>query len=328
MKRINEDIKTGQFKKLYLLYGPEDYLRLQYKDKLKKAFCPDGDTMNFSYFEGKDINVSEVIGISDTMPFFAEKRLVMVENSGFFKKACEEMNEYLPTLPDSTVLVFVESEVDKKTKMFKRFNDEGRAIAFETPTPEMMSAWVRNKLKAENLSISGSDYNLLLEYTGLDMNNISNELEKLCCYCMGRGAITAADIDEVCIRRIETKVFDMVDAMAFRQRKKAMEMFYDMLLQKEQPVKILVLIGKHYVTLAQVKQYAQTGLNTREITFKLGFAPNREFAVRKYLDQAKRYSLEEIKQIIADVNSADADIKMGKMGDKLSVEMLISKYTK
>lgn len=70
MQRINEDIKTGQYKQMYLLYGEEAYLRKQYRDRLKGAMAADGDTMNYSYFEGKDISVGAVIDLAETMPFW------------------------------------------------------------------------------------------------------------------------------------------------------------------------------------------------------------------------------------------------------------------
>ena len=97
MKSLNEDLKTGQFKQIYLLYGEESYLKKQYKDKLTKAMIPEGDTMNYAYYEGKGINVKEVIDLSETMPFFGERRLIVIENSGFFKNASPELAEYRKT---------------------------------------------------------------------------------------------------------------------------------------------------------------------------------------------------------------------------------------
>ena len=82
MKTIDEDIKSGQFKKIYLLYGDEAYLKKQYKDKLKKALVQPDDTMNFTAYEGKDTNPKEVIDLSETLPFFAERRVILIENSG------------------------------------------------------------------------------------------------------------------------------------------------------------------------------------------------------------------------------------------------------
>ena len=89
MKTLNEDIKTGNFKPVYLLYGEEAYLKKQYRDRITKAIFPDGDTVNYAYYEGKGINPGELIDLAETMPFFADRRLIVIENSGFFKNRYE-----------------------------------------------------------------------------------------------------------------------------------------------------------------------------------------------------------------------------------------------
>ena len=91
MKRLQEDIKTGNFKPVYLLYGEEAYLKKQYRDRITKAIFPDGDTVNYAYYEGKGINPGELIDLAETMPFFAKCRLIVVENSGFFKNATPDL---------------------------------------------------------------------------------------------------------------------------------------------------------------------------------------------------------------------------------------------
>ena len=91
MKNIQADIKSGNFKQVYLLYGEEAYLKQQYKQNLVKALNPDGDTMNFNHYEGKGIDVKQLIDLCETMPFFAERRVVLLEDTGFFKNKCEEL---------------------------------------------------------------------------------------------------------------------------------------------------------------------------------------------------------------------------------------------
>ena len=91
MKSLNEDLKTGQFKQIYLLYGEEGYLKRQYRDRFVKAMLPDGDTMNYAHYEGKNINVREVIDLAETLPFFAQRRLIVFEDTGFFKSAGAEL---------------------------------------------------------------------------------------------------------------------------------------------------------------------------------------------------------------------------------------------
>ena len=107
MKTIDEDIATGQFQKVYLLYGDEDYLKLQYKNKLLAALMTPGDTMNFSSYEGEGISVGELIDLAETLPFFAERRVILVSDSGFFKKSKDDLAEYLLHLPDTLCFLFV-----------------------------------------------------------------------------------------------------------------------------------------------------------------------------------------------------------------------------
>ena len=111
MQRINEDLRSGQFKQAYLLYGEEAYLRRQYRDRLKKALLGDGDAMNMNCFEGKDVNVGEVIDVAETMPFFADRRVIVMDGTGLFKSGGEKLAEYLANPNDTTFFVFTESEV-------------------------------------------------------------------------------------------------------------------------------------------------------------------------------------------------------------------------
>ena len=116
MQTINGDIKSQSFRPVYLLYGEEAFLRRSYKNRLKEAIVGD-DTMNFNYYEGKDLSVNELISVAETMPFFAPRRLILVENSGLFKKEAEQLASYLAEMPDTTHIVFVEEEIDKRNKL-------------------------------------------------------------------------------------------------------------------------------------------------------------------------------------------------------------------
>ena len=117
MKNIQADIKSGNFKQVYLLYGEEAYLKQQYKQNLVKALNPDGDTMNFNHYEGKGIDVKQLIDLCETMPFFAERRVVLLEDTGFFKNKCEELADYMKELPDYLYLVFAETEAVSYTHL-------------------------------------------------------------------------------------------------------------------------------------------------------------------------------------------------------------------
>ena len=114
MKTLAEDIKTGKFKSAYLICGEEEYLKLNYKNQLIKAITGD-DTMNLGVYEGKNFDVNEVIDTAETFPFFAERRLIVMDGTGLFKSGGEELAEYMSRIPESTVFLFVEHDVDRWT---------------------------------------------------------------------------------------------------------------------------------------------------------------------------------------------------------------------
>lgn len=104
MQRINEDIKTGNFKQIYLLYGEERYLKNQYTTRLRKALCQDGDEMNTHFYQGKDFSLGQVIDLAETLPFLAERRVMFFKDTGLFKSGGEKLAEYLANPNDTTFL--------------------------------------------------------------------------------------------------------------------------------------------------------------------------------------------------------------------------------
>ena len=246
MKTIDNDIKMGQLKNVYLLYGTEDYLKRQYRDKLKHALVEPDDTMNFSAYEGKDINPKELIDLSETLPFFKEKRMILVENSGFFKNSCDDLAEYMSQVPESTCFVFVEEEVDKRSKLFKAASRAGSAVEFETPKEDMLIRWILGRIQREGKKITQSEMQLFLSKTGSDMENIDKELEKLICYTLDKTEISAADVEAICTGQTENKIFEMIDAISAKNQKKALDLYYDLLALKEAPMRILFLIARQF----------------------------------------------------------------------------------
>lgn len=325
MRTIDEDIKTGQFKQIYLLYGNEAYLKKQYKDKLKKAMADAEDTMNFSTFEGKDINVKEVIDLAETLPFFAERRVILIENSGFFKNAADEMAEYIKQVAPTTYFLFVEEEVDKRSKMYKAVKNAGKIVEFAEQNEDVLTRWVLGRLKREDKKITGSVMQLFLSKTGTDMGNIDRELEKLFCYTMGRDVITAEDVEAVTTEQISNKIFDMVNAVAEHNQKKALDLYYDLLALKEPPMRILFLISRQFQILFNVKSATAKRVDNRTIAQKAGIP---EFAVRRNQAQARNFTQEQLRQALEDGVFYEEAVKTGRMNDQMAVELFLLTYSK
>ena len=152
--------------------------------------------MNFARYEGKDFNPLELIDVAETMPFFAEHRLILVEESEFFKNGCEALLKYIPDIPASTCILFVESKVDKRGKMYKAVSKAGRAVEFGEQNEQLLTRWILGRLKRENKKITQSVLQFFLTKVGTDMGSIDQELEKLLCYTLGREEIGRASCRE------------------------------------------------------------------------------------------------------------------------------------
>ncbi len=322
---IDEDIKTGQFQNIYLLYGEEAYLKRQYKEKLVHALVTEGDTMNFSSYEGKDINPKELIDLAETMPFFADRRVILVEDSGFFKNACEELAGYLPELSESTCILFVESEVDKRSKMYKQVKKSGRIVCFDRQSDEILMRWVGTRLKKEGKTMTRAAYQRFMEKTGNDMENIDKELEKLICYCLELEAIDVEQVEAVCVEQTTNKIFDMVNAISEKRQKQALDLYYDLLTLKEPPMRILFLIMRQFQKLMLIKELTNQGVDSRTIASKAGMP---EFAVRKNQAMAKKFKMEQIRRALEDGIELEEGVKTGRMNDRVAVEVLIVKYSR
>ena len=324
MKKLSEEIKSGQLKQVYILYGEEAYLRNQYKEKLKNALLGEGDSMNFHYFEGKDVRSGEVIDLAETMPFLANCRVIILENSGLFSHGGEELATYLEAPSETAYFVFVEPTVDKRSKLYKAATAKGRAIEFGAQDEAVLKRWILGFLKKENKNITERDLDLFLDKTGSDMENIRGELEKLLCYCLDRDVITAQDIEKVCTKQVSNQIFDMINAVAEKKQKTAMALYYDLLTLKEPPMRIMILIARQFNLLLQVKELRNKGLDANAIGTKVGLAG---FIAKKYVAQASKFKEDDLRRALADCVESEEAVKTGRMNDVMSVELLIVKYS-
>ncbi len=324
MKSLNEDLKTGQFKQIYLLYGEENYLKKQYKERFVKAMLPDGDTMNYAYYEGKGVDIREVIDLAETLPFFAERRLIVFENTGFFKSAGTDLADYIKDMPDTTYFIFVEEEVDKRSKLYKTVKVKGHIVELPFQDENTLKRWIFNNVRKEGRQMTDAAALYFLSKVGTDMQNIQRELEKLLCYTLHRDSIVKEDIDAVCVTQISNHIFDMINAVAEKKQRKALDLYYDLLALKEPPMRILFLLSRQYRILFQVRCLQEKGYAKREIASKAGLHP---FAAGKYMEQTRYFKTAELRAIMEESAEIEESVKTGRLTDTLAVELFLVKYS-
>ena len=215
---------------------------------------------------------------------------------------------------DSTLVVGLNMLKDK----------QGDILECVTPGEADLRAWAGGIFRKNGFSVSGRTLALFLEFTGEDMQNIAGEAEKLCCYCMGKNEITDQDIKDVCSPRIRDRIFDMIEAIALRDRKKALGIYMELCALRTAPQVILSLMRRQFGQLVKIKELSGT-MPDGEIASKVGVPP---FVItKKYKPALKMYSTEELIEALSDCIAADHDSKSGRIDAGIAAEMIIVRHS-
>ncbi len=222
-------------------------------------------------------------------------------------------------------MVFVESEVDKRNKLYKKVKDNGYAAELKKQDADQLMRWAAGILAKDGKKITRQVMEYFMERTGDDMENIRMELEKLICYTMGREVITKEDVEAVGTVHVTNRIFEMVTAIVAGNTRKAMDLYEDLLTLKEPPMRILFLIAKQFNQLLQVKELAGKGAQKSEIASKVKVPP---FVAGKLMAQARVFTRDQILSYVEFCVDAEEAVKTGRLSDRLAVELLIARKYK
>ena len=330
---LKKAIKNKELGSLYLFYGAEEYLKRNYTEYIEKnLLAEEFKLMNKVVLEGK-VAPSVIIDHCETAPVFSDRKLVVVKNSGLFKGrkkgedagkkgiTGDDLADFLQNVPSYSCLIFLENEIDKRIRYVELIKKFGLIVEFDYRKPEELTGWVVKRLKAEGRDIDAGTAAQLVEYCEQGMDDISNEIAKLCAYAGDRKRITAADIKKVCTKSVKSRVFDLTDAIAAKQTGKALVLLNDMVVLKEPMPKVMYMIARQFRQLLQVKLLLREGATQAEITSRLKLSP---YISGKILRQAQSFSLEKLEKAVSTGLELDIAIKTGRLEDRVAVELMIA----
>ena len=227
-------LKKGEMARCYLFEGEEEFTK---KTALKmireKATGGDFAAMNDTRL--MDPAPDELIAAAETLPFMSDRRFVEVRDSAMLQSgkakdydeddAVKRLNDYFDHLPESTVIVFfVHGKADGRKKLYQVLKKKAVIVSFDPLDDRELAQWIASTLKKEGKKISLATCQKLWFSAGRDLTLLYNEIGKLAAYAGDREEITDGDVDAVCVRSTEYKVFDMADALFSGQGGKALRM--------------------------------------------------------------------------------------------------------
>lgn len=325
MKTLKEQIRDGEIGSLYLFYGEERYLVQMNIQRLKRALMEVDDEM---------MNLDEVQGISDldefqasveTLPFMAERRLVIVHDSKAFAAksiaALERLTDMLSMVPETTTLVFVEEDVDKRNRNTKAVEKYGCLMEFKRLEEKDLSAWIRSECKSLGMSMEQREIAYFLSLTGSDMSRIEGEIKKLSSYLGERRKVTREDIDNLVVPSVEAKVFSMTDAICEGRKADAYKVYTSLLQQGEKIPMILYMIIRQFRMLYRVS--LMEGADAYAVQKELGL---NGYVARNYIRQAGRFGRKRLQKMLYKLLELDEAFKTGQMSDEEAADLVLLFY--
>jgi DNA polymerase-3 subunit delta len=325
---------------LYILHGEDDFSLTQYLDGVKRGL---GDqsmlATNTSRFDGPKLNLDELKSVSETVPFLAEKRLVIIEGLlGRFESrarparakksnnnkgkgdSAKAFAEAMTNLPPSTVIVLTDGKIKGTNPLLKLLMSQAEVRSFPLLREPKLKPWIEKEVTAQGATIAPAAVDMLAKLVGANLWLMSSEITKLALFAGGR-RITQEDIQTVVSSAQETNVFAMVDAILEFKAGVAERLLEQLLNRGASPAYLLTMLTRQVRFLVQAREMRRQRKSDMEIQSKLGLVP---FALRKTLEQAQKHSLERLKQVYSKLLQTDLYIKRGKFEGGLALNLLVA----
>lgn len=336
IENLESELKNKNLKSLYLLYGEETYLMENVLKKIKNLFGERIKGINYILIDSDNIN--QLIANIETPAFGYEKKLIIAKNTGILKKEGkrknaettklkEKISEYIKeninTINESTILVFIEEEADKKQELYKTIEKLGTICEFNYQKPIQIEKRIKAITNAYKVQIDSNALKYFVECTGTNMQDTINEIRKLIEYAGLNGTIKKEDIDKLTTKKLESVIFDLTDALGKKDIAKALEVLKNLIYAKEPIQKILITLYNHFKKLYFTKLSIK---ENKEIINSLNLKPNQTFLVNKYKAQSQYFKEKELKEILQNLQDLDYNYKNGLIDLQVGLESILCKY--
>lgn len=328
---FNKFIKTQELQCVYMLFGEEKYFLKDSQARLEKL-VPVNKKETFNFIEFSDSStVDDIADAAYAMPFMAEKKLVIVKDFNVETKSSNEikkLNELLSDLNPSTVLIFsyptlIFKQTAKWKELIKNINTGGVVAKFEVLESQQLSKFIQKLAKNNGYSISKYNCDKIIEYVGNDMNNIKNEVNKLCSLSSNE-EITTEIIENSVVKNLETTVFILVKSIISSNYANAYQQLDLLFANKEEPVAILARIIDDFIDLYRVKAAVEA---KKPATTPAEYAnyKGKEFRLRNSAKYLHNFSNEKLVKCLDLLMESDLLLKSSQVSGRIVIEELIAK---
>ncbi|QBD79502.1 DNA polymerase III subunit delta [Ktedonosporobacter rubrisoli] len=341
----------------YLLHGDDEFTS---REQLKKIRREGDFEYNQDTYSGSEVDLKTILITCDTLPFLSEQRFVLIDGlpkrkrgesakAAASEKATEgaatgktkkgkkgksasltragfekALAEYIPTMPESTVLALLLDEaLEASHPLLKAAAQHGKVLQSTLPKGAALEKWIVNRAKTAQVKIAPEAASLLANFIGNNLRLLANELDKLATYAGAGATISAEEVRQLSAQVQEARIFDLTDALAQRNRKKALNILHDLLSDGEPPLKLISTITSQVRSLLLVKELAQKGMRAGQISSTLGIAP---FIAEKALRQVGNFNAAQLEGTYRQLLATDAALKRSRLAPEMALDLLIINF--
>lgn len=320
---------------VYLVQGQEAYLIDQVKAQFRQLLAPEEATMNFGDYDLATVPLGEALNDASSAPFFGERRLVFIQHPLFLTSAAKQTNvvhdvagliKYLQQPSQTTTLVIFATydKLDERKKVTKLLKKKATLIDVRPLTEQKAQRYVASYLKQKNIAIQPEALQLLVQRTEANLTLMMGELTKLILYAEKQREITVAAVESLVTQNLEQNIFTLVDAVMARDVARAVSLYRQLILQKEEPLKLNAILVGQFRLLLQVKILQRNGYSQGDLARVLHAHPYR---VKLALGQAKHFSQKALRQAYLGLVDLEYQLKTSQRDAELLFQLFILKFS-
>lgn len=304
---------------VYLFCGKEKYIMLKAEQALTEALSITPDSPDYIKLEGKNCGAQDICEQCETLSFTGMRKLVRVSDYPAGEDA-ERLIAYMENPSEDCVLLLIMPEIDKRSRLFKAASRH--VIAEFVPLEgNALTIWIVKTLNGFTKEITAQDAAFIAEYADTSLQSLYNELEKLAGYCADK-RVTRKEILESVTPGRDYNIFKIADHILDRDSKKALELYGQLLSQRESPIYILGIISRQIRNMLMLKSLEGKGVSRNDIA---RLTEIKEFMVDRLAKKCSAISRERLKASLDILLETDEKIKTGKLQQETALELVISK---
>lgn len=321
-EEFEKNVARGEIAPLYYFHGDEPYLMERaVKRLMERVVSPDFRDFNLDVFYGSDCKGDEVATAAQTLPMFADRRMVLVKRAGELSAAAlDTLASCVADPSPGTCLVFVGEKIDQRKKFFQELKKKGELVECKRPYENQLGGFIREEARGLGKRLEPAAAEMLAYLVGNNLSELAAQLEKVVTFIGERDTVTVGDVREVVSDTKVESVFDLANALGERDLAKALRSLSTIIRDGEAPLMLLAMIARHFRQLWRVRELAVRKVPPQEIAKATGVNP---YFLKGVLEQARNFSVADLVAVFESLYVTDLALKGGGRKPVLAMERLV-----